>query len=80
MGRPAHDAARLLIELTGVPLTVEQVLSQSAEGLEKAFREVQPLPGVIKLVKHLEKHKVPMAVSFFPFRHPKLRISLILSL
>ncbi|GAA5992503.1 hypothetical protein JCM5350_003499 [Sporobolomyces pararoseus] len=63
MGRPAHDAARLLIELTGVPLTVEQILSQSAEGLEKAFREVQPLPGVIKLVKHLEKHKVPMAIA-----------------
>lgn len=66
MGRPAHDAARVLIELTGVPLTVEEVLSQSSAGLERKFREVQPLPGVLKLVKHLEQHKVPMAVSFSP--------------
>lgn len=62
MGRPAHDSARVLIELTGIPLTVEQVLSQSSAGLEQAFTKVQPLPGVLKLVKHLEKHKVPMAV------------------
>lgn len=68
MGRPAHDAARVLIELTGVPLTVEEVLSQSSAGLERKFREVQPLPGVLKLVKHLEQHKVPMAVSFSPSR------------
>ncbi|GAA5883743.1 hypothetical protein JCM16303_002347 [Sporobolomyces ruberrimus] len=63
MGRPAHDAARILIQLTGVPLTVEEVLSQSSEGLAQAFTEVQPLPGVVKLVKHLEKHKVPMAIA-----------------
>ncbi|GAA6024804.1 hypothetical protein JCM11491_005612 [Sporobolomyces phaffii] len=63
MGRPAHDAARVLIELTGVPLTVEQVLTQSSSGLERAFTEVRPLPGVVKLVKHLEKHSVPMAIA-----------------
>lgn len=56
-------AARVLIDLTGVPLTVEEVLSQSSKGLEKAFTTVKPLPGVLKLVKHLEKHNVPMAVS-----------------
>ncbi|GAA5912769.1 haloacid dehalogenase superfamily protein [Sporobolomyces salmoneus] len=63
MGRPAHDAARILIELTGVPLTVEEVLNQSSAGLERAFKEVQPLPGVMKLVKHLEAHKIPMAIA-----------------
>ncbi|GAA5824964.1 hypothetical protein JCM5353_002950 [Sporobolomyces roseus] len=63
MGRPAPDAARVLIDLTGVPLTVEEVLSQSSKGLEKAFTTVKPLPGVLKLVKHLEKHNVPMAIA-----------------
>jgi len=63
MGRPAPSAAQVLIDLTGVPLTVEEVLSQSSKGLENAFTKVQPLPGVLKLVKHLEKHNVPMAIA-----------------
>lgn len=78
MGRPAHDAARILIQLTGVPLTVEEVLSQSSEGLAQAFTEVQPLPGVVKLVKHLEKHKVPMAVSSVSYSLSPCSLPLIL--
>ncbi|GAA6061002.1 hypothetical protein JCM10212_001058, partial [Sporobolomyces blumeae] len=63
MGRPARDAARVLIELTGIPLSVDDVLAQSSQGLEKAFTTVQPLPGVLRLVRHLERKRVPMAIA-----------------
>ena len=62
MGRPAHDAAARLIEETGVPLSVDELLTTMDAKLDGLFRSVQPLPGVVKLVRHLEKHQVPMAV------------------
>lgn len=63
MGRPAHDSAARLIEATGIPMTVDELLTTMDQKLDSLFRTVEPLPGVVKLVHHLEKHKVPMAVS-----------------
>lgn len=62
MGRPAHESAARLIAATGIPLSVDELLSTMDKKLDRLFRTVEPLPGVIKLVHHLEKHKVPMAV------------------
>ncbi|GAA5993062.1 hypothetical protein JCM10908_003086 [Rhodotorula pacifica] len=63
MGRPAHDSAARLIEATGIPMTVDELLTTMDQKLDALFRTVQPLPGVVKLVHHLEKHKVPMAIA-----------------
>ncbi|KPV73757.1 uncharacterized protein RHOBADRAFT_66753 [Rhodotorula graminis WP1] len=63
MGRPAHDAAARLIEATGVPLSVDELLTTMDAKLDGLFRSVEPLPGVVKLVRHLEKHQVPMAIA-----------------
>lgn len=66
MGRPAHDAAARLIEATGIPLSVDELLTTMDAQLDGLFRSVEPLPGVVKLVKHLEQKKVPMAVRLAP--------------
>ncbi|GAA5953858.1 hypothetical protein JCM21900_005493 [Sporobolomyces salmonicolor] len=63
MGRPAHDAAAHLIAATQIPLTVDELLAKMDVGLDKAFRTVEPLPGVVRLVQHLEKHNIPMAIA-----------------
>ncbi|GAA6031625.1 hypothetical protein JCM8097_006555 [Rhodosporidiobolus ruineniae] len=63
MGRPAHISAKYLIEATGIPLTVDELLSTMDEKLANFFKTVEPLPGVVKLVHHLEKHKIPMAIA-----------------
>ncbi|GAA6012237.1 hypothetical protein JCM10207_002774 [Rhodosporidiobolus poonsookiae] len=63
MGKPAPTAARALIDATGIPLTVDELLERNDALLEEAFRKVEPLPGVVRLVQHLEKHKVPMAIA-----------------
>ncbi|GJN92598.1 hypothetical protein Rhopal_005633-T1 [Rhodotorula paludigena] len=63
MGRPAHDSAARLIAATGIPLSVDELLTTMDQKLDRLFRSVEPLPGVVKLVQHLEKHKVPMAIA-----------------
>ncbi|GAA5899780.1 hypothetical protein JCM6882_005433 [Rhodosporidiobolus microsporus] len=63
MGRPAHISAKYLIEATGIPLTVDELLSTMDKRLAELFKTVEPLPGVVKLVHHLEKHKIPMAIA-----------------
>lgn len=64
MGRPALDAARYLIEATDLPLAPTELLEKMDAETAEAFKSVQPLPGIVKLVHHLHKHKVPMAVRF----------------
>ncbi|KAM0790711.1 hypothetical protein ACM66B_004567 [Microbotryomycetes sp. NB124-2] len=63
MGRPGEDAARYLIEATKLPLTVDELMSRMEAGLEERFRNVAPMPGIIKLVKHLDKHRIPMCIA-----------------
>ncbi|BGP42126.1 hypothetical protein JCM10450v2_006212 [Rhodotorula kratochvilovae] len=63
MGRPAHDSAARLIAATGIPLSVDELLDAMDKKFETLFRTVKPLPGVVKLVHHLEKHKIPMAIA-----------------
>lgn len=62
MGRPAHESAARLIEATGIPYSVDDLLVVMDKKVEALFRTVQPLPGVVKLVHHLQKHNIPMAV------------------
>ncbi|GAA5969572.1 hypothetical protein JCM11641_008165 [Rhodosporidiobolus odoratus] len=63
MGRPAHISAQYLIEATGIPLTVDELLTTMDEKLAELFKKVEPLPGVVKFVQHLEKHRIPMAIA-----------------
>lgn len=65
MGRVGPDAARYLIEATQLQdvFTPESLLAQMELRLPIIFRTVQPLPGAVKLIEHLAKHNIPMAVS-----------------
>ncbi|KAI5479263.1 Haloacid dehalogenase-like hydrolase domain containing protein [Pseudohyphozyma bogoriensis] len=63
MGRPAHDSAATLIKAMDLPLTPDELLAKMDVKLAEAFTKVQPLPGVVKLVHHLAKHKIPMAIA-----------------
>ncbi|KAJ3316591.1 glutathione synthase [Boothiomyces sp. JEL0866] len=63
MGRKEHGSAVLLVETTGIPLSPEEYLVERKKGHEKLFPFCKPLPGVLKLVKHLKKHNVPIIVA-----------------
>lgn len=57
------DSAAYLIAATELPLTPQELLDKMDAQLLEAFKTVEILPGVLKLVHHLKAHNVPMAVS-----------------
>lgn len=63
MGRPAHESARLLIERTGIPLSADELLEAMSARQKALFPSVEPMPGAIKLVQHLKKHGIPIAIA-----------------
>ena len=65
MGQRQLEAAQLLIKELELHefLTPEQYLLERNEMQARLFPDARPLPGVVRLVKHLKKHHVPMAVA-----------------
>lgn len=58
------DAAlHLLSFFPDISLTVEEYLRRRDEAQDKAWPTVPLLPGVEKLVRHLKKYNIPMAVA-----------------
>jgi len=64
MGKPERDAAlHLLSFFPDISLTIEEYLRRRDEAQDKAWPTVALLPGIQKLVHHLKKHDIPMAVA-----------------
>lgn len=79
MGRKALDAAQILIDdldLAG-KLTAEDFVKEREQLLDELFAKAALLPGVERLVRHLHKHGIPMAVATSSHRrHFDLKTSL----
>lgn len=52
-----------MIQTTGIPITVEQYLKERNEGHQSLFPHCKPLPGVLKLVRYLKQHNIPIIVA-----------------
>lgn len=63
MGLRENESARILIEESGAPITPEEYLRQRHILQQERFPYCVPLPGVMRLVKHLKKHGIPIAVA-----------------
>lgn len=59
--RPASE--HLLSFFPDIPLTIDDYIKERREKQDLAWPSVRPLPGVVKLVNHLAKHKIPIAVA-----------------
>jgi len=64
MGKPANDAANFLLSFfPDIPLDVNTYLEQRGRMQDTLWPTVPLLPGALKLVHHLKKHNIPIAVA-----------------
>ncbi len=63
IGRPQLDAARYLVETLDLPISAEQYLDERNALLRQAFVQNNPLPGAERLIRHLRRKRVPIAVA-----------------
>eukprot|EP01102_Stenamoeba_stenopodia_P005065 TRINITY_DN1556_c0_g1_i1.p1 TRINITY_DN1556_c0_g1~~TRINITY_DN1556_c0_g1_i1.p1 ORF type:complete len:193 (+),score=39.32 TRINITY_DN1556_c0_g1_i1:84-662(+) len=63
MGRRAIDAGNLLVDTLQIPMTAEEYLAEREVLQNQRFPFSQAMPGAIRLIQHLHKHNVPMAVA-----------------
>ncbi|KAG0000084.1 glutathione synthase [Modicella reniformis] len=63
MGLRETESARILVQESGADMTPEEYLHERHILQLERFPHCKPLPGVMRLVQHLKKNKIPIAVS-----------------
>ncbi|KRY20619.1 Pseudouridine-5'-monophosphatase, partial [Trichinella patagoniensis] len=61
-GRPQKDGFQFLVEEAKLPISAEELIQLTDEKEKGRFPESKLMPGVERLVNHLHKHNIPMAV------------------
>ncbi|KAG8885309.1 hypothetical protein FRB98_001848 [Tulasnella sp. 332] len=64
MGKPERPATEYLLSFyPGIPISVDDYITERRALQDLSWPHVQPLPGTLRLVTHLAKHKIPIAVA-----------------
>ena len=63
MGTTAKTYSKIVVDDLNLPITPDEFMKELDSEYPKVFPLVRLLPGVQKLLDHLKKHKVPMAIA-----------------
>ncbi|XP_042874943.1 pseudouridine-5'-phosphatase-like isoform X5 [Penaeus japonicus] len=63
MGQKAEVCAKIITSKLGIKLSVEDYLKQVSQIHKEIMPSAKVLPGADKLVQHLHKHKIPIAIA-----------------
>lgn len=69
-GRNALDSAQFLVEMLALPITPQAFLEEREVFLDQLLPQAKPLPGAVRLTKHLHHHQIPQAVATSSRRRP----------
>ncbi|KRX22613.1 Pseudouridine-5'-monophosphatase [Trichinella nelsoni] len=62
MGRSQEDAYKIMIKEYDLPITVEEMMKETSSFYEQRFPCSKLMPGAERLLRHLNFHKIPMAL------------------
>lgn len=63
MGFKTKNVARYVVEELELPLTPEEFRQEIAEIYRELFPQTNPMPGAVRLLKHLKENNVPIALA-----------------
>lgn len=63
MGRTAPEAARVIIDVLGLPMSVEELRQETDVELARLLPTAELMPGAERLIRHLHSHSIPFALA-----------------
>ncbi|XP_015785512.1 pseudouridine-5'-phosphatase [Tetranychus urticae] len=63
MGKTGKDAAQTVIDALQLPINADEATKLLEPIYSEAFQNVQFMPGALRLLEHLKKHSIPMAIA-----------------
>jgi len=68
MGRLPRDAVADVIKHLSLPIDVDEYMAISTPLCMESFKNVEPLVGAERLVRHLYNHRIPIAIATSSYR------------